>query len=464
VRRIFHHEAMEGRFNDASGRERAVVASSQQDERALRNEDRSRRGTGLLLASLVAVLVNASLVLPFFVWFLTREPSTNPSATEVRVVQRSRAKIDRPRLDIDEQRQKREEQRQAEEKKKEAEDIDAPGQVVRLAPPDQEESPTKADYASEWNQKTDRETKARDTARYAKNVTRARSEGRDIIQETAPPKSESEQEASTGTGQPSGELSDGKAERGEEGDAEREGQQRQAPRFAFEIPRIDAKERLKLDIRDDGSVKNQQSNPGIAGRGDRTRVSMGRELDELEREILDMRRDEGEGAARRRGGGGDDMPTLAQLIPSLKDLERVSGAPVNDHLPNVETDAETRLNAWRWKHATFFNRVADGVRRTWVGPEVLGERDPTGRLYGSDDVFTVLQVTIDREGNVVDVLVAEPSGHDFYDDEAIRSFRSSGPFANPPAALFRGGDRFTFTFGFNVSYERRNVDFNWRPY
>lgn len=455
---------MEGRLDDASSRERSVVAASQREERAQRAEDRGRRGTGLVLASLVAVLMNASLVLPFFAWFLSREPSTTTGETEVRVVQRSRAKIDRARLDLDDKKMPRPLSKKAEDEKKKAEDVEPPGQVVRLAPPEKEETPDRADYASEWNQKTDRETKARDTARYAKNVTRSRSDGRDVIQETAPPVNENAQEASTGTGLPSGELSDGKAERGEEGEAERDGQPAEAPRFAFEIPRVDAKERLKLDVRDDGSVKNQQSNPGVEGQGDRARLSMGRELDELERDILDMRREAGLGAARRRGGGGDDLPTLAQLIPSLKELERVSGAPVNDHLPDVETDAETRLNAWRWKHATFFNRVADGVRRTWVGPEVLGERDPSGRLYGSDDVFTVLQVTIDREGNVVDVMVAEPSGHDFYDDEAIRSFKDSGPFANPPAALFQGGERFTFTFGFSVSYERRNVDFNWRPY
>lgn len=419
---------------------------------------------GLALSVVVAILVHASVVFPLFGWFLSREPVVRAPVTEVRYVKRSSTKAARPTLDSVERERELDRKKLVEREREKPEEIEAPGQVVRLAPPEKEEAPERADYASEWNQKTDRETKARDVARYSKNVTRQRTIGRDAIAETAPTPTEGEEVASTGSGLPSGEASDGKAETGASGDAAVDGREHEAPRFAFEIPRVAARDRLRIDESDDGTLRNREARVGVDGNGVAARLALGRDLDALERDIIDMRREIGDGAGKKRGGGGDDLPKLAQLIPSLKELERVSGAPANDYLPEVETDAETRLNAWRWKHATFFNRVADGVRRTWAGPEVLGQRDPTGRLYGSDDVMTIVQVTIDRDGNVLEVLVQEPSGHDFYDDEAIRSFKSSGPFPNPPSALFQGRDRFTFAFGFSVGYERQHIDLDWRPY
>ena len=94
---------------------------------------------------------------------------------------------------------------------------------------------------------------------------------------------------------------------------------------------------------------------------------------------------------------------------------------------------------------------------------MLSHNDPTGAVYGFEDRMTVLQVTLDRTGNILDVNVAEASGAMVLDDEAVRAFRQAGPFANPPVQLFKGADRFTFLFGFNVSYNRSNFDLNWKP-
>ena len=77
--------------------------------------------------------------------------------------------------------------------------------------------------------------------------------------------------------------------------------------------------------------------------------------------------------------------------------------------------------------------------------------------------MTVVQVTLDRSGNVLDVNVAEPSGAYVLDDEAVRAFKQAGPFANPPMQLFKGEEKFSFLFGFNVAYNRTNFDLNWRP-
>ena len=130
----------------------------------------------------------------------------------------------------------------------------------------------------------------------------------------------------------------------------------------------------------------------------------------------------------------------------------------------LEEDDETSLNTFRFRHATFFNRVADAVRQVWLGGEVLGQVDPRGNIYGIEDRRSLIQLSLDREGNLVDVAVAEPSGVPALDDEAIRAIREAAPFLNPPAALFRGAETISFNFGFTVNLNRRHLDLNWSPY
>src|SRR5690606_12539347 len=122
------------------------------------------------------------------------------------------------------------------------------------------------------------------------------------------------------------------------------------------------------------------------------------------------------------------------------------------------------LNAWRWKHATFFDRLKKGVNRHWRGVEVYTRHDPTRHTYGTKSLLTWLSVTIDKNGNVTDIDVLEQSGADFLDEEAIRTMRAAAPFVNPPDALFGKDDTFTFRFGFEIRNEWNHVDLDWRPY
>ena len=174
--------------------------------------------------------------------------------------------------------------------------------------------------------------------------------------------------------------------------------------------------------------------------------------------------------AVRAGAGKDDADGVVaglfgQRTASDSDgaNRQVTGMPRSDHLL-VEEDSETALNTWRFKHATFFNRVADAIRRTWVGGEVMGQVDPDARLYGREDRTTRVQITLDRDGRVVDLALTVPSGVHALDDEALRAIRAAGPFPNPPRVLFGEGDRFAFVFGFTVDFSRSSFDLNWAPY
>jgi TonB family protein len=132
------------------------------------------------------------------------------------------------------------------------------------------------------------------------------------------------------------------------------------------------------------------------------------------------------------------------------------GAP-NDALDAPEGDG-TFLNTREWKHAGFFNRVKQAVSAKW---------DPHSRLRGRGGVnfmhkVTVVVVTLRPDGSIADLFVAQSSGIDALDAEAMNAFTKAQPFANPPAALIVDG-YIRFQFGFQITNETMNPLRMFRP-
>jgi TonB family protein len=170
---------------------------------------------------------------------------------------------------------------------------------------------------------------------------------------------------------------------------------------------------------------------------------------EKAQEAMDPRQGENGG-----GGGGRTLPNLR---PSEEVLERALGGGSVDHLEDVEEGETTALNAKQWKYASFFNRTKRQVAQNWNPNRVLQAEDPRGNVYGVRDRITVLRVTLDPEGHLVDVIVLSSSGFDSLDEEAIRAFRAAEPFPNPPPELVepRSG-RISFQFGFHLDNAERS--------
>jgi TonB family protein len=160
-------------------------------------------------------------------------------------------------------------------------------------------------------------------------------------------------------------------------------------------------------------------------------------------------------------GGKNKM----NLVPSWRELEQYAGMPFNDHLENIEEDAETRLNTFEYKHAVFFNRIKENVARAWDPIKQVRRFDPNGALFGRRDRVTVVEISIDKQGNVVMAKVKKPSGVFYLDEEALRAFRAAGPFPNPPKVIFGQNESFSFPFSFYISNDKgSSIDFNWKPY
>jgi len=332
---------------------------------------------------------------------------------------------------------------------------DPAGQVVSL-PARVEERPDAADFVAEQDQKTARETRARVTG-MTKVATRAPSLA--TPQPAAPTPSMDGAVAPTAPTKPAPGGLVGAGD-GRSGDAlipdSRDGGGEQS--LAMLTPRREA--RQGLDDTGRGELRVQRRQEGLDGNSNALRIAMSR-IAPLQAPLGGG--GFGAGFSRIGGSGEGDQYGAASTAGAPADAPKLSGLPRNDHLV-VEEDDETSLNAFRYRHATFFNRVADAIRRTWTGGEVLGRLDPGGRVFGHEDRATVVLITIDTNGAVVDLAVREPSGARPLDDEALRAIRAAQPFPNPPRALFAQADRFSFAFGFHVNFSRSTFDLNWAPY
>ncbi len=159
------------------------------------------------------------------------------------------------------------------------------------------------------------------------------------------------------------------------------------------------------------------------------------------------------------GAGGGAPPDL-DLKPSRDVLERALGGGSVDHLEDVANDDETALNAKRWVHATFFNRLKRQVAQNWDPASVWRRQDPSGQVYGFKTRITEVRVTLARNGQLTKIVVTAPSGVAELDDEAVRAFQQAAPFVNPPKELANaeGNIVFGFSFYFEIGAPRSS----WR--
>jgi TonB family protein len=175
---------------------------------------------------------------------------------------------------------------------------------------------------------------------------------------------------------------------------------------------------------------------------------------------IDQERRERSEIPRGQGGAGGGAPRVPDLKPSKEVLERVAGGGSVDQLEQVEDGDETALSSKRWVYAGFFNRLKRQVAQNWDPVSVWRRRDPTGTVYGFKSRVTEVRVSLSRKGGLEKIVVTTPSGVVELDDEAIRAFRSAGPFPNPPDGLIQKDNLITFAFSFHFEIGMPRI--SWR--
>lgn len=229
-----------------------------------------------------------------------------------------------------------------------------------------------------------------------------------------------------------------------EGEGEGEGQRQ----FVLEVPDLERRDDVKLELSDlpgvRQSVQNRSGTEALDGNGERFRFEPG-QLD-------------GTGRANDAGGGGGGggesggLPSLESLRPTLGTVARISGSPSSDYVEGVPEGDGTFLNTREFKYATFFIRVKDSVEGYWrdITQREYRRRDPTGRVYGSRDRATLLSIVLDRSGALDSVSVARSCGLDFLDQAAVQAIRQAQPFPNPPDGISESDGSIRFNFQFVV--------------
>jgi TonB family protein len=100
------------------------------------------------------------------------------------------------------------------------------------------------------------------------------------------------------------------------------------------------------------------------------------------------------------------------------------------------------------------------VAQNWDPSSVWRRSDPTGQVYGFKTRVTEVRVTLNPHGDLVGIVVINPSGVNELDDEAVRSFHVAQPFPNPPEQLI--GRDHTITFAFSFFFEIGGSHTSWR--
>ena len=71
-------------------------------------------------------------------------------------------------------------------------------------------------------------------------------------------------------------------------------------------------------------------------------------------------------------------------------------------------------------------------------------------MYGRRNRYTELRIQLKPDGRLSNVALAQPSGLEFLDDEAVEAFKEAEPFPNPPRQLIENG---TINFGFGFLFD-----------
>ncbi len=300
------------------------------------------------------------------------------------------------------------------------------GQVVALGPTNDKapDKPTK--FLSEKNSSVEKETRARETSAFFKNaLSKVQKEGRDEkTEQGAPPVSE----------QP--------GDNGKNGG----GAQRRREKQAAELPSKSRRDALRIAESPDGTIRNRQGSDAFKGNGKRVAIAepgKGGNASSIG--------PDDPGAAP--GMPGEQRPLKLTLDEAIGGVGPIAGGPMPDDLRGIEEGEGTFLNARSFKYAGFFNRVKEAVGRVWTQKviDAASKRDPSGQIYSYKDRRTVVEFTLDRNGEITDVHVAASSGVQYLDEVAVDAFRVVQRFPNPPPGLIQpNGTTASFPFAFTL--------------
>lgn len=130
-----------------------------------------------------------------------------------------------------------------------------------------------------------------------------------------------------------------------------------------------------------------------------------------------------------------------------KEKNVFSAALPEDFYPDFRQGQHTYLNVLRFPDIQYFVRLKRVFKLTFDPASALQEASMTNKI-SRGQIETVLGVSVDTKGNLAEIFIFRSSGLSRYDEEALRTIKSSAPFSAPPEKLLDGDQllRMSWTF------------------
>ena len=153
------------------------------------------------------------------------------------------------------------------------------------------------------------------------------------------------------------------------------------------------------------------------------------------------------------GGGGDDGSSPVQFQQGS-----LSGAPTNDRIRENPGEA-TMLNAKEFKYFAYMQKIKRQVNFYWS--QAIENVSSVRERITRSEYTTILNVVLDREGNLRSVSMVRTCGIKSFDEATLRAFRIAAPFPPPPDGLVdASGQAVLPTFEFTVTISRGNTRYS----
>lgn len=159
------------------------------------------------------------------------------------------------------------------------------------------------------------------------------------------------------------------------------------------------------------------------------------------------------------GAGTSDHPLKQAAEEYTKEKNGDSGkashnkvSSTSDYVKDIPLGDLTELNTVEYKYYGFYHRIRQKLEQFW-GRSLHAKAEEMARagrrVPGSEELITALIITLDQDGEVINIQIKGSSGIKELDDAAIESFNEAGPFPNPPDDLIVDG-KVTLEWGFVV--------------
>jgi TonB family protein len=126
---------------------------------------------------------------------------------------------------------------------------------------------------------------------------------------------------------------------------------------------------------------------------------------------------------------------------------------------NLPQGSQNMLNAEESVYYSFYSRMYEAIAPVWQSR--IREVAPTQRV-NAGDYSTVVDVVLDKEGNLITVKVIRQSGVPAFDEAVNTALQRTGHFPNPPKDLLNEAGEIHTGWTFTVSLQQ-GTGLNYLP-